>query len=136
MYNATDLNKKTKSLSTVTVDYYNPLMSNPYGYFGEADAELSNALPKIVNLGITSPGFIDNASLSSCKGLDFINTNNGGHPDGQFKIGSITNRELYDVPKQGFASLLKNLKYTYSSLTNDEKKFYKKELENFLKSIQ
>lgn len=104
-----------------------------YGNFNTANPELTERLPHLTNLGLTSPGFIDNAS--DCKGLDFINTN-PSYDKLTFQQCSNKFQDQYFIPEQGFVSLLKNLKYTFSVLPDKDKEFYINELNKFIESNQ
>tara|TARA_B100000886_G_scaffold310301_1_gene244989 strand:- start:267 stop:866 length:600 start_codon:yes stop_codon:yes gene_type:complete len=107
-------------------------LSVKYGDFGQADPELTKRLPTSVNLGLTSPGFLDNAS--ECKGVDFIDQN---PPYDKITFAQCLNKfqDQYFIPEQGFASLLKNLPLTFSALDDNSKKFYINELQKFLNTV-
>lgn len=107
-------------------------LSIKYGDFGQADPELTKNLPSSVNLGLTSPGFLDNAS--DCTGIDFINTN----PDYEkITFSQCLNKfqDQYFIPEQGFASLLKNLPYTFNSMNIENQKYYINELQKFIDTV-
>lgn len=108
-------------------------LSIQYGDFGQADPELTKRLPSSVNLGLTSPGYLDNAS--ECTGVDFISTN-PPYDSVTFKQCLDKFQDLYSIPEQGFASLLKNLPYTFQALTPESKKFYLTELKNFISKVE
>ena len=107
-------------------------LSVKYGDFGQADPDLTKRLPYSVNLGLTSPGFLDNAS--ECTGVNFINQN----PEyDKITFSQCLNKfqDQYFIPQQGFASLLKNLPLTFSALDNDSKKYYINELQKFINTV-
>jgi len=108
-------------------------LSIQYGDFGQADPELTKRLPSSVNLGLTSPGYLDNAS--ECTGVDFISTN-PPYDSVTFKQCLDKFQDLYSIPEQGFASLLKNLPYTFQALTPESQKFYLTELKNFISKVE
>ena len=99
-----------------------------YGDFGQADPEMTKRLPSSVNLGLTSPGFLDNAS--ECTGVDFIDQN---PPYDKITFAQCLNKfqDQFFIPQQGFASVLRNLPLTFSALDNDSKKFYIMNCKNF-----
>lgn len=107
-------------------------LSVKYGDFGQADPEMTKRLPSSVNLGLTSPGFLDNAS--ECTGVDFIDQN---PPYDKITFAQCLNKfqDQFFIPQQGFASLLRNLPLTFSALDNDSKKFYINELQKFLNTV-
>ena len=138
------------SYSTVSATLNNPFVE--YGDFRTADPTLTNILPKQINLGnnngnandskdvldktnnnlnlgLTSPGFIDNAY--KCTGLDFINTN----PDyDNLTFQTCLNKfeKEFRIPELTFNNLLNNLPYTFSALTNEDKKRFLDNLQNFI----
>ena len=107
-------------------------LSIHHSNFNQADPELTKLLPSVVNLGLTSPGYLDNAS--ECTGVDFINTN---PPYDSITFNQCLNKfqDTYFIPQQGFASLLKNLPYTFSALDEQSKKYYISELTKFLNTV-
>ena len=122
-----------KSSSTVSVTLDNPFVAKPidYGDFRSSDPLLNNILPKKLklNMGITSPGFVDDQA--SCTGLDFMNTN----PDYNkipFKVCLDKYGENYQIPEMAFDNLLNNLPYTFSALSEKEKKRYLDSLQKFI----
>lgn len=108
-------------------------ISIKYGDFGNANPELTNKLPTSVNLGLTSPGFLDNAS--ECSGIDFVNINNKNNDNITFSQCLDKFQDQFSIPQLGFASLMKNLPYTFSALNREDKEYYIKELKNFINSV-
>ena len=122
----------SNSYSTVSVTLDNPILDNTinYGDFRTANPIMQSMLPKNLNLGITSPGFVD--METNCTGLDYMNTN----PDYDklpFMVCLNKFQQEYQIPEMAFNNLLKNLPYTFSALTEEEKRRYLASLENFLK---
>ena len=107
-------------------------LSVKHGDFGQADPELSSKLPSSVNLGLTSPGFLDNAS--ECTGVDFIN-NNPTYETLTFGQCLDKFQDRFTIPHQGFASLMHNLPYTFSVLDDKDKKHYIKEMKSFIEGV-
>lgn len=143
----------TYSVVSATLD--NPAVQNsvPYGDFSSADKELNQYLPKILNLGqnngnngnkkpvaghnnlnigITSPGFIDDA-YKACSGLDFMNTN-PDYDNLPFQVCLDKFSTQYRIPEQVFNNLMNNLPYTFSALSDSEKQRYLNKLEKFVNS--
>ena len=108
-------------------------LSVKYGDFGQADSELTSKLPSSVNLGLTSPGFLDNAS--ECTGVDFIN-NNPSYEQVTFSQCLDKFQDQFMIPQQGFASLMHNLPYTFSVLDNKDKEYYINELKTFINRVE
>ena len=122
----------SNSYSTVSVTLDNPILDNTINYadFRTANPIMQSMLPKNLNLGITSPGFVD--METNCTGLDYMNTN----PDYDklpFMVCLNKFQQEYQIPEMAFNNLLKNLPYTFSALTEEEKRRYLASLENFLK---
>lgn len=144
----------SNSYSTISNTLNNSYVANPieYGDFRSADPVLNNMLPKIINLGkdngnannmkdvininnrninlgLTSPGYVDNAM--KCTGLDFINTNsNVDKLPFQTCLNKFTKQ--YQIPEMEFNNLMNNLPYTFSALSPLEKKRYLNSLQNFI----
>ena len=107
-------------------------LSVKYGDFGQADPEMTKILPSSVNLGLTSPGFLDNAS--DCTGVDFIN-NNPPYDSVTFKQCLEKFQDQFQIPEQGLASLIRNLPYTFNSMNKKNQEYYISELKNFIKKV-
>ncbi len=142
------------SYSTISNILNNPYVAKPieYGDFRSADPVLNSMLPQIinlgkdngnanngkdiinknnhnVNLGLTSPGYVDNAM--KCTGLDFISTNpNIDKLPFQTCLNKFTKQ--YQIPEMAFNNLLNNLPYTFSALSPLQKKRYLNSLQNFI----
>lgn len=119
------------SYSTVSATLENPAVKSGinYGDFTSADPYLSTLLPKNLNYGITSPGTVH--METDCSGLDFMNTN----PDYDklpFKVCLEKFSDQYKIPEMTFNNLMNNLPYTFSSLSEEEKKRYLKSLQEFV----
>ena len=141
------------SFSTISTTLNNPFVSKPidYGDFRSADPVLNSLLPSVINLGkdngnannmknvlngntnlnlgLPSPGFVDNAM--KCTGLDFVNTN----PDYDklpFQVCLNKFNNQYQIPEMAFNNLLNNLPYTFSALSPNEQKRYLSSLQNFI----
>jgi len=100
-----------------------------YGNFGNSDPDLANRLPTVttnVNLGITSPGFLDPSM--SCTGLDYINTNPSYNTNNIFD-------SQYTLPKTTIDNLFKNAEYTFSALSDSDKKQYLDTFKRFINSV-
>lgn len=144
----------SNSYSTISATLNNPFVSKPiqYGDFRSSDPVLNSLLPKKlnlgkdngnanngndlvnknnqnINLGITSPGYIDNAM--NCTGLDFISTNpNIDKLPFQTCLNKFTKQ--YEIPEMVLNNLMNNLPYTFSALSPSEKKRYLNSLQNFI----
>uniref|UniRef100_A0A6C0LEC2 Uncharacterized protein n=1 Tax=viral metagenome TaxID=1070528 RepID=A0A6C0LEC2_9ZZZZ len=143
----------SNSFSTISTTLNNPFVSKPiqYGDFRSSDPVLNSMLPSVINLGkdngnannmkdvfngynnfnlgLTSPGFVDNAM--KCTGLDFVNTN----PDYNklpFQVCQNKFNSQYQIPEIAFNNLMNNLPYTFSALSPDEQKRYLSSLKNFI----
>jgi hypothetical protein len=147
--NPTDINTLSKSYSVIIpptnkinnqhINNNNEISSNklPYGYFASADPDIESRLPRKVNLGqqkpenlnnaaqlqlgITSPGTIDKATV--CDGLDFINTN-PNYDNIPFEYCLQKFGDHYKIPTVVFENLINNLPYVFSGLSTKEKKSY------------
>ena len=120
----------SKSYSTVSSTLSNPFVGVEYGNFGSADPILHSLLPNNINLGITSPGYVDDAT--NCTGLDYLNTNtNVDKIPFQYCLDKFTKQ--YNIPENIFNNLMHNLPYTFSSLSNEEKERYIGKLQHFIK---
>ena len=153
-----DINQKNfnDSFSTISSSLNNPFVTKPiqYGDFRSSDSVLNSMLPNIINLGkdngnannmksvfngnnnlnsgLTSPGFIDNAM--KCTGLDFVNTN----PDYDklpFQVCLNKFNTQYKIPEITFNNLMNNLPYTFSALSEEDKKRYLSSLQNFIDKV-
>ena len=106
-----------------------------YGNFQSADPKLNSVLPKNVNLplGLTSPGFIDNAT--ECTGLDFVNTT---PPVNDLTFSQCLDKfnDQYDIPELAFVNLLNNLPKTFSALPNNDRIKYINQLKEFIESCE
>lgn len=120
----------SKSYSTVSSTLSNPFVGVEYGNFGSADPILHSLLPNNINLGITSPGYVDDAT--NCTGLDYLNTNtNVDKIPFQYCLDKFTKQ--YNIPENVFNNLMHNLPYTFSSLSKEEKERYVERLQHFIK---
>lgn len=143
------------SYSTISATLNNPYVSKTidYGDFRSADPGLNSMLPAIVNhgrvngnannmknvyngnknlnLGITSPGTVDNAMEQV--GLNFINTN----PDYDklpFKVCLDKFNSQWQIPQMVFNNLMNNLPYTFSALSQEEKNKYLYLMQTFIEN--
>ena len=143
----------SNSFSTISATLNNPFVPKPidYGDFRSSDPVLNSLLPAVTNLGndkgnannmkdvfngnnnlklgLTSPGFVDNAM--KCTGLDFVNTN----PDYDklpFQTCLDKFNSQYRIPEMAFNNLMNNLPYTFSALSPDEQKRYLSSLQSFI----
>ena len=141
------------SYSVISATLDNPYVPKAIDYadFRSSDPVLNNMLPKVVNvghnngnannmkdvfnwqknlnLGLTSPGFVDDAM--KCSGLDYVNTN----PDYDklpFQVCLDKFSDQYKIPEMTFNNLMNNLPYTFSALSPDEQKRYLSSLKNFI----
>lgn len=143
----------SNSYSTISATLNNPYVPKPIEYndFRSSDPVLNKMLPAIINLGkdngnanngkdilgnnknlnlgLTSPGFVDNAY--KCSGLDFINTN-PNYDKLPFKECLNKFNTQFQIPEMVFNNLMNNLPYTFSALTIEEKKRYLSSLNNFI----
>ena len=101
--------------------------------FGTSNPELLNKLPQTLNLGITSPGFIDKAT--SCNGLDFVNTN-PSYNKVTFQQCLENFAPQYAIPAITFNNLLNNLPPTYAALKPQEQKNFINQLESFINKVK
>lgn len=123
----------SKSYSIVSSTLNNPFVGVEYGNFGSADPVLQSLLPNNINLGITSPGYVDDAT--NCTGLDYLNTNtNVDKIPFQYCLDKFTKQ--YNIPENVFNNLMHNLPYTFSSLSKEEKKRYIDKLNKFIEKEQ
>ena len=119
----------SKSYSIVSSTLNNPFVGVEYGNFGSADPVLQSLLPNNINLGITSPGYVDDAT--NCTGLDYLNTNtNVDKMPFQYCLDKFTKQ--YNIPENVFNNLMHNLPYTFSSLSKEGKKRYIDKLNKFI----
>mgnify|MGYP001422194393 CR=1 FL=1 len=121
------------NMSVVSATLNNPFVKPTPSYtnFGSSDPVLNSILPMQVNLGITSPGYLDNAY--ECSGLDFINTNTNFD---KLTFGQCLEKfgEEFQMPRITFNNFIKSLPQTFNVLSNDEKNEYIKLLQNFIDS--
>lgn len=123
----------SKSYSIVSSTLNNPFVGVEYGNFGSADPVLQSLLPNNINLGITSPGYVDDAT--NCTGLDYLNTNtNVDKIPFQYCLDKFTKQ--YNIPENVFNNLMHNLPYTFSSLSKEEKERYIEKLNKFIEKEQ
>lgn len=86
-----------------------------------------------LNLGLTSPGTIDNEM--QCTGLDFFNTNSD-YDDLTFQKCLNKFEKDYYINEIPFNNMIKNLPYTFSSLNSEQKKKYLNKLEDFIAKVK
>jgi ABC-type antimicrobial peptide transport system permease subunit len=122
---------KSMGYSVISTELANPFIQ--YANFGDSDPVLNSTLPQIINLGITSPGFLDNAS--ECSGLDFMNTN-PQYPKLTFQQCLNKFEDKYSIPELAFENLLNNLPMTFSALPVKEKNEYVKKLKDFIHKLE
>ena len=119
--------------SVVSATLENPFVTNKvdYGNFTSADPVLREILPKNVNinLGITSPGFVDDEGV--CTGLGFIN-NNPSYDKMPFSVCLDKYNTQYAIPESVFDNLMHNLPYTFDRLSKEEKKKYLSQFKKFI----
>lgn len=119
--------------SVVSATLENPFVTNKvdYGNFTSADPVLREILPKNVNinLGITSPGFVDDEGV--CTGLGFIN-NNPSYDKMPFSACLDKYNTQYAIPESVFDNLMHNLPYTFDRLSKEEKKKYLSQFKKFI----
>ena len=132
-FNNPDKINNSNSYSIISATLDNPFVKfKPdlaYGDFRSADPVLTSILPKNINLGLTSPGFLDKAT--ECTGLQIMN-NNPDFDKLPFKVCLDKFSDQYAIPEMAFNNLLNNLPYTFSVLSDEEKKNYIQRLKTFV----
>lgn len=120
----------SKSYSTVSNTLANPFLA--YGNFNSSDPIIADLLPKNLNLGITSPGYVDNET--SCTGLDYIKTDID-YDKLPFKVCLNKFYKEYEIPEMAFNNLMKDLPYTFDKLSKEEQKKYLNKIKEFVKKV-
>lgn len=120
----------SKSYSTVSNTLANPFLA--YGNFNSSDPIITDLLPKNLNLGITSPGYVDNET--SCTGLDYIKTDID-YDKLPFKVCLNKFYKEYEIPEMAFNNLMKDLPYTFDKLSKEEQKKYLNQIKEFVKKV-
>jgi hypothetical protein len=120
----------SKSYSTISNTLANPFLA--YGNFNSSDPIIADLLPKNLNLGITSPEYIDNET--SCTGLDYIKTDID-YDKLPFKVCLDKFYKEYEIPEMTFNNLMKDLPYTFDKLSKEEQKKYLNKIKEFVKKV-
>lgn len=132
-FNNPDKINNSNSYSIISATLDNPFVKfKPdlaYGDFRSADPVLTSILPKNLNLGIPSSGFLDTAT--ECTGLQIMN-NNPDFDKLPFKVCLDKFSDQYTIPEMTFYNLLNNLPYTFSVLSDEQKKKYIHRLKTFV----
>ena len=132
-FNNPDKINNSNSYSIISATLDNPFVKfKPdlaYGDFRSADPVLTSILPKNIPLGLTSPGFLDKAT--ECTGLQIMN-NNPDFDKLPFKVCLDKFSDQYAIPEMTFNNLFNNLPYTFSVLSDEEKKNYIHRLKTFV----
>ena len=103
-----------------------------YADFRTADPYLQSILPRQIPYGITSPGTIH--METDCTGLDFVDTN-PVYDKLPFSVCLNKFNEQYRIPESVFNNFMNSLPYTFSALSDNEKKRHLLELKKFVENL-